>query len=299
MTLRVSFEVFPPKTDGGLVALGEAVVGLVSADPVYVSVTYGAGGSSRDKSFAAIDTVRERAHGVPIAAHLTCVGQSIAEIEAIIDRYAELGVRHIVALRGDPPEGIDAPYCAHAEGYQNTADLVAAIAARGDFDIAVSAYPEVHPQSPTSEHDLDVLAAKVEAGANRAMTQMFFDNETFLRYRDRVAARGIDIPIIPGIFPIHSFEAVARFASRCGASMPTSLGDAFGSLPPDALPEVHALAADLAALQIAHLANEGVEQVHLYTLNKSDLALAVCDRLGLLSDAPSTHDIRPRTGATT
>jgi methylenetetrahydrofolate reductase (NADPH) len=276
--IRVSFEVFPPKTEAGLVSLGEAAGRLAVLDPVYTSVTYGAGGGQRDKSFAAIDAVRAAAPSVPVAAHLTCVGQSRAEVEATVGRYAELGVHYIVALRGDPPEGIDAAYTPHPDGFQSTAELVAAIADRGDFEIAVSAYPEKHPQSPTADHDLDVLAAKVDAGATRAMTQMFFDNALFLRFRDRVVARGIAVDLVPGIFPIHSYDAVARFAARCGATMPAELAGAFADQPSDA---ATALAADLAALQIAELASEGVPHVHVYTLNKADLALAVCDRLGL------------------
>ena len=276
--MRVSFEVFPPKTEAGLRGLGTAVARLAALDPVYTSVTYGAGGGQRDLSFAAIDTVSSAAPEVPVAAHLTCVGQRRDEVAATIARYAELGVRHIVALRGDPPEGIDAAYVAHPDGFQSTAELVAAIAARGDFEIAVSAYPETHPQSPSREHDLDVLAAKVAAAATRAMTQMFFDNAVFLRYRDQVARRGIAVDLVPGIFPIHSFEAVSRFAARCGAMMPSELAGEFAGH--DASTE---LAADLAALQIAELAGEGVGHVHLYTLNKADLALAVCERLGLVT----------------
>jgi methylenetetrahydrofolate reductase (NADPH) len=276
----VSFEVFPPKTDVGVVNLGATARRLATAEPTYISVTYGAGGSSRDRSFEAIRAVHDAAPDIPIAAHLTCVGQSTAEIDGIVDRYRELGVEHVVALRGDPPEGIDAPYRPHPDGYQRTADLVAAVKAQGPFEVIVSAYPEKHPQSPTDDHDLDVLAAKVDAGADRAMTQMFFDNDLFLRYRDRVAARGIDIPLVPGIFPIHSFTKVAGFASRCGATMSADLAASFDEVDGDEL-GAHALAADLAALQIAHLAAEGVEHVHLYTLNKSDLALAVCERLGI------------------
>jgi methylenetetrahydrofolate reductase (NADPH) len=288
MTVRVSFEVFPPKTEPGLDGLGRAVHALQAVEPVYISVTYGAGGGQRDKSFAAIDTVRTSAADVPVAAHLTCVGQTRDEIEKIVARYAELGVQHIVALRGDPPEGIDAPYTAHPDGFQSTAELVAAIKARGDFEIAVSAYPEKHPQSPSEQHDLDVLAAKVDAGASFAMTQMFFDNDLFLRLRDRVADRGIPVTVVPGIFPIHSFEAVARFARRCGASMPAALPEAFAGFTDDPADQAAAtdLAADLAALQIAHLAAEGVTQAHLYTLNKSELALAVCARLGITPRRP-------------
>ena len=292
--IRVSFEVFPPKTEAGLTGLGTAIERLAVLDPVYTSVTYGAGGGLRDNSFAAIDVVRSAAPEVPVAAHLTCVGQTRAEVEATIARYAELGVHHIVALRGDPPGGPDAPYVAHPEGFQSTAELVAAIHARGDFEIAVSAYPETHPQSPSFEHDLDVLAAKVDAGATRAMTQMFFDNALFLRYRDRVAARGIAVELIPGVFPIHSIEAVARFAARCGASIPDQLAAVFDASA-DASASDLDLAADLAALQIAELAAEGVGQAHVYTLNKADLALAVCARLGLVTHA--TTALTDSTGA--
>ena len=279
MTLSVSFEVFPPKTDAGLRTLAEAVARLDDVDPAYISVTYGAGGSDRQRSFDAIDAVRS-ATTAPIAAHLTCVGQSRADVDAVIDRYLDLGVDHIVALRGDPPGGIDAPYEPHPDGFTSTADLVAAIKCRGDLSVSVSAYPERHPQSPTDDHDLDVLAAKVEAGADRAMTQMFFDNR--VDYLGRVRARGIGVPIVPGIFPIHSFPAVARFAERCGASMPSAVAERFAGLDDDKV-TTHALAADIAAEQIRELTANGVDHVQLYTLNRSELALAVHERLATVS----------------
>lgn len=276
MNLRVSFEVFPPASD--LDALATTVARLANADPVFVSVTYGAGGSHRERSFDAIRAVRA-ATDAPVAGHLTCVGQAAADVDAVIDRYEQLGVSTIVALRGDPPEGVDAPYAPHPQGYQRTADLVGAIADRGTFGIAVSAYPERHPQSPTDDHDLDVLAEKVASGADLAITQMFFDNATFLRYRDRVERRGIDVTIAPGIFPIHSFAAVSRFAARCGATIPASVAARFEGLD-DGGGRARDVAADLAADQIAELHHHGVEHVHLYTLNRADLALAVCKRLG-------------------
>jgi methylenetetrahydrofolate reductase (NADPH) len=284
--LNVSFEFFPPKSDQGLESLRDATAALAAVRPFYMSVTYGAGGSTRDYSFAAVETASAAAKSVPIAPHLTCVGQSRDEVFATVDRFAALGVRHIVALRGDPPEGIDADYAAHPHGFQSTAELVSAIMTRGQFDIAVSAYPEKHPQSPTFDHDLDVLAAKVEAGAKRAMTQMFFDNDLFLAYRDRAAARGIDIPIVPGIFPIHSFPAVARFAAKCGASMPANVAARFDGRDdePDATFDI---AAEVAAEQISALAAEGIQHVHIYTLNKAPLALAVCERIGLIAKAES------------
>ncbi len=279
MTVRVSFEVFPPKTDAGLDQLADTVGRLTVADPIFVSVTYGAGGSSRDRSFAAIRATSGA--GVRVAGHLTCVGQPVDEVDCVIDRYAELGVHHIVALRGDPPGGVDAPYEPHPDGYQRTADLVAVAKRRGGFGVSVSAYPERHPQSPTDAHDLDVLAEKVAAGADQAITQMFFDNAHFERYLERVRGRGIDVPVVPGIFPIHSFPAVARFAARCGATIPDCVADRFTGLDDD--PDTtHKIAAEVAAEQITGLAALGVEHVHLYTLNRAELGLAVCERLGLI-----------------
>ena len=281
MTLSISFEVFPPKTTAGLQTLSDAVARLDDVGPAYISVTYGAGGSDRQRSFDAIDAVRS-ATTAPIAAHLTCVGQSRADVDAVIDRYLDLGVDHIVALRGDPPGGIDAPYEPHPDGFRSTADLVAAIKRRGDLSVSVSAYPERHPQSPTDDHDLDVLAAKVAAGADRAMTQMFFDNRHFVDYVGRVRARGVEVPIVPGIFPIHSFPAVARFAERCGSTIPQAIAERFAGLD-DEPATTHDLAADLAANQIRELGAHGVEHVHIYTLNRSELALAVCDRIATVS----------------
>ena len=282
MTVSVSFEVFPPKTATGLQNLASTVSQLDAVGPAYISVTYGAGGSDRHRSFEAIDRVRQ-AGTTPIAGHLTCVGQSRRDIDDVVDRYLALGVDHIVALRGDPAGGIDAAYEPHPHGYQTTADLVAAIKQRdARLDVAVSAYPERHPQSPTDGHDLDVLAAKVDAGADRAMTQMFFDNAHYLAYLDRVRARRIDVPIVPGIFPIHSLPAVARFAGRCGATIPTAVAERFAGLDDDPA-ATHEVATEVAATQILELAEQGVEHVHIYTLNRAELALAVCDRLSLVT----------------
>ncbi len=208
------------------------------------------------------------------------LGGKRIEIESILDRYHDLGVGRVVALRGDPPEGIDAPYVPHPNGFQRTEDLVAAIADRGEFWIAVSAYPEVQPQSPSVQHDIEVLGAKVAAGANAAMTQMFFDNDYYFTYLERVRDAGIEIPIIPGVFPIHSIDGVSNFAARCGATMPAWITERFAVALTDADdPEQAAFdtAVDVAADQILDLAAGGVEQVHLYTLNRSTLALAVCD----------------------
>ncbi|HSB85724.1 MAG TPA: methylenetetrahydrofolate reductase [NAD(P)H] [Ilumatobacteraceae bacterium] len=280
MTLDVSFEVFPPKSVDGLDALRTTVARLGDVGPAFVSVTYGAGGSDRERSFAAIDAVRST--GVEVAGHLTCVGQSRREVDEVIERYAGLGVSQIVALRGDPPGGVDRTYTPHAEGHRRTADLVRAIKRRGDFGVSVSAYPERHPESPTEDHDLDVLADKVAAGADRAITQMFFDNDHYLRLRDRAEARRIDIPIVPGIFPIHCITTVSRFAERCGASMPRSVTARFAETASDDEARQN-VAAELAAEQITALTAHGVEQFHIYTLNRADLALRVCEHLGVAS----------------
>lgn len=275
--IDISFEVFPPKTDAGVEQLATTARHLADVEPVFVSVTYGAGGSQHHRSFAAIEATA--ASGTAIAAHLTCVGQSVDELAGVMDAYEALGVEHIVALRGDPPTGIDAPYEPHPDGYHRTADLVAAAKARGRFEVIVSAYPERHPQSPSIDHDLDVLAEKVAAGADRAITQMFFDVDLFARYLERVRGRGIEIPIVPGIFPIHSFASVSSFAARCGATMPATVAERFSEHVDDPA-ATHAIAAEHAAGEIERLVALGVEHVHLYTLNKADLALAVCDRLG-------------------
>ena len=277
--MRFSVEVFPPRASDGLSALWNTVEQLGAFDPMFVSVTYGAGGSDRERSFDAIRTVRST--GATVAAHVTCVGQSADDVNSVIDRYAALGVTHVVALRGDPAEGAGAPYAPHPDGYQRTGDLVAAIKRRGPFDVAVSAYPERHPQSPSFDHDLDALSEKVAAGADREITQMFFDNQLFLRHRDRIAARGLDVPLVPGVFPIHSFPAITRFAARCGATLPDDVVRRVDGLDDDRQ-ATHAVAADLAAAQIDELAEHGVEHVHLYTLNRADLALAVGERLGIV-----------------
>lgn len=279
MTLSVSFEVFPPKSTDALSDLRKTVGLLRAVRPAFVSVTYGAGGSDRARSFSAIDAVRSE--DCTVAGHLTCVGQARHDVDAVIRTYASLAVTRIVALRGDPPAGVDGQYKPHADGYQDTVDLVAAIKRQGDFDVAVSAYPERHPQSPTIDHDLDLLARKVDAGADRAMTQMFFDNSHFLRYRDRVESRGISIPIVPGVFPIHSLPAVTRFAQRCGASIPKRVVERLAT--DNDVATAHAIAAQLAAEQISELVAHGVDHVHLFTLNRAELALAVCDELGVPS----------------
>jgi len=281
VSVSVSFEVFPPRQREGLARLANVVTDLRRIGPTFVSVTYGAGGSESQRSFDAIDAVRST--NTAVAGHLTCVGQPRTEIEDVIDRYVTLGVHEVVALRGDPPGGIDDVYTPHREGFRSTADLVAAVKNRSSLKVAVSAYPERHPQSPSFEHDLDILADKVAAGAERAVTQMFFDNQHFFRYRDAVQRRGIDVAIVPGILPIHSFGSIARFASQCGTSIPDRVAERFAALGND-VETTHKIAAEAAAAQISELDDHGVEHVHLYTLNRSELALAVCDLLARTVD---------------
>ena len=284
MSVSISFEVFPPRQREGLARLATVFTELLRADPTFVSVTYGAGGSEPRCSFDAIDVVRST--GTAVAGHLTCVGQPRIEIEEVIDHYVTLGVHEVVALRGDPPGGIDEVYAPHRDGFQTTADLVAAIRNRSNLKVAVSAYPECHPQSPSFEHDLDILADKVAAGAERAVTQMFFDNQHFFRYREAVQRRGIDVAIVPGILPIHSFSAIARFASQCGTSIPDRVSERFAGLDND-IETTLKIAAETAAAQISELDDHGVEHVHLYTLNRSEPALAVCDLLARTVDRES------------
>ena len=282
MSPSLSYEIFPPRTATGRATLAASLVELRRIPPALVSVTYGAGGSDTDRSFEAVRLASELAEA-PVAAHLTCVGVPRHQVATVIDTYLELGVRHIVALRGDPTEGIDAPYTPHPEGFTSTAELVAAIRAQGaavgvDFTVSVSAYPEVHPQSRDLTHDLDILAAKVDAGADRAMTQMFFDNGTLRRYRDAVAERGIEIPIVPGIMPIHAIDRVVDFARRCGAGVPDALLAHFDGITSNH-PDHRRRAIEWTVAQIAELRHDGFDEFHLYTLNQSDLVLEIVDAL--------------------
>ncbi len=271
-----SFEVFPPKPEAGHARCGDVAAELMALRPDYISVTYGAGGSDQHRSFEAIDRVVQS--GADVAGHLTCVGQTKADIDAVVARYRSLGVDHVVALRGDPPTGIDAAYQPHPDGYASTADLVTMAKDMGVGTVSVSGYPEVHPQSPSADHDLDILAGKVDAGADRAITQMCFDTDLIVRYVERVDARGIDVDVVPGIFPIHSFPAVTRFAERCGAAMPTAVAERFAGLDDDA-DTSEKLGAEFAAEQIAQLADHGIDHVHIYTINRPSLARAVVEQL--------------------
>jgi methylenetetrahydrofolate reductase (NADPH) len=280
--IRVSFEFFPPKTEEMEKTLWESITRLAPLKPNFVSVTYGAGGSTRERTHATVKRMLTETALIP-AAHLTCVAATREEIDAVIHSYCAAGVGHIVALRGDPVGGVAERYAPHPGGYRNAADLVGGIKRIADVEVSVSAYPEKHPDSPTVEADLDMLAAKVDAGATRAITQFFFENDLYFRYLDRVRARGIDVPVVPGILPVQNFKQTTNFASRCGASVPAWLARRFDGLEND--PATRKLiAAAVAAEQVVDLVDRGVTDFHFYTMNRADLVYAVCHLLGLRPD---------------
>jgi len=285
----VSFEFFPPKTPEMEESLWRAVKRLEPLAPHFVSVTYGAGGSTRERTHKTVRRILTETGLVP-AAHLTCVAAAREEILDVADEYWEMGVRHIVALRGDPPAdtGSDAP---HPDGFAWASDLVAGLRSRRDFEVSVATFPEGHPQTRSLDAELDNLKRKIDAGATRAITQFFFDNWTFLRFVDRARKAGITVPIVPGIMPVTNFVQMTRFAGLAGASVPRSMAPLFEGLEHD--PETRKLvAATVAAEQCQQLAGAGVTEFHFYTLNRADLTYALCHILGL----------RPRTtaaGATT
>jgi methylenetetrahydrofolate reductase (NADPH) len=277
--LSVSFEFFPPKTDEMEASLWKAFQRLAPLEPAFVSVTYGAGGSTRDRTHQIVGRIRRESDVEP-AAHLTCVDASRASLEEVIYAYQKTGVRHIVALRGDPTDGVGSSYVPHPQGFQTTAGLVAAIRKAGDFEVSVSAYPEKHPESRDFDADIDVLKAKVDAGATRAITQFFFDNTHFYRYRDRLEKRGIDIPVIPGILPVTKFAQAARFAGQCGTEIPDWFAARFEGLDDD--PETRRLvAASVVADQVFDLVANDVTDFHFYTLNRAELVYAMCHMLGV------------------
>src|SRR4051794_22872208 len=276
----ISFEFFPPKSEEMERSLWDTINRLAPLHPNFVSVTYGAGGSTRERTHSTIARILGETSLIP-AAHLTCVGAPRAEIDDVVARYHEVGVRHIVALRGDPSGGIGTAYQAHPDGYQSSADLVAGIKRRyPDIEISVSAYPEKHPESRDFDADIDMLQAKVDAGATRAITQVFFDNELYLRYLERVRARGITIPIVPGIMPMHNFKQARGFVTKAGTTVPSWLADKFEGLDDDA--ETRKLvAATVAAGQVQKLAKQGVDTFHFYTMNRADLVFAISHLLGI------------------
>ena len=279
---QVSFEFFPPKTDAMEERFWDSIGKLAPLHPRFVSVTYGAGGSTRERTLRLVSRIKAET-GVDAAAHLTCVGASRGEVDAVVQGYKDAGITRIVALRGDPPEGVGKPFTPHPEGYRNAAELVAGVRKLGDFDISVAAYPEKHPQSPDWQGDIDNLKRKLDAGAARAITQMFFDNGDYFRLVERARKAGISAQIVPGIQPIHSFKQIAGFAARCGASIPEWLAERFEGLEDD--PETHALVASaVAAEQVLELVDAGITEFHFYTLNRSNLVLALARLLGVRPD---------------
>jgi methylenetetrahydrofolate reductase (NADPH) len=285
--IGVSFEFFPPKTEEMEKNLWEAITRLAPLAPNFVSVTYGAGGSTRERTHATVKRILEETPVTP-AAHLTCVAARREEVDEVIRNYCAVGVRHIVALRGDPTGGVGTKYAPHPGGYVNGADLVAGIKRICDAEVSVSAYPEKHPDSPTVDADIDMLKAKVDAGATRAITQFFFENDLYFRYVDRVRARGIDVPIVPGILPVQNFKQAKGFAERTGASVPGWLAERFEGLDDD--PNTRKLiAAAVAAEQVIDLVDRGVTDFHFYTMNRADLVYAICHLLGLRAVAAASN----------
>jgi methylenetetrahydrofolate reductase (NADPH) len=277
--INVSFEFFPPKTDEMERTLWDSIERLSPLRPNFVSVTYGAGGTTRERTHATVKRIIAETPLTP-AAHLTCVSATRDEVDDVIRGYRDAGVRHIVALRGDPAGGMSERYAPHPQGYSNAADLVAGIKRIGDIEVSVSAYPEKHPDSGSVEADIDMLAAKVDAGATRAVTQFFFENDLYFRYLDRVRARGINVPVTPGILPVQNFKLAKSFAERAGASVPDWLAARFDGLDND--PATRKLiAAAIAAEQVLDLVDRGVSDFHFYTMNRADLVYAICHLLGL------------------
>jgi methylenetetrahydrofolate reductase (NADPH) len=292
--LRVSFEFFPPATPAGVENLGTSADALAPFGPTFVSVTYGAGGSNQDKTIAALDQLLAKP-GLPVAGHLTCIAASKRTVDAVVDDYKARGVRRIVALRGDAPAGAEG--CAddgsHPDGYGSAADLVAGIRARDDganFDISVGAYPEVHPKAPSAEADLDNLKRKIDAGADRAITQFFFDADVYLRFVENARRAGITAPIVPGIMPVTNFAGICRFSERCGTAVPPWMHDLFDGL--DEAPEIRELvSATVTAEQCKRLVEHGVREFHFYTMNKPNLTAAVCRILGIIPNSARVHDL--------
>lgn len=274
---NVSFEFFPPKTPKMEETLWSSIKKLEPLGPSFVSVTYGAGGSTRERTHNTVKRILDETSLKP-AAHLTCVGATRDEVDSVIQDYWDAGVRSIVALRGDPPEGANR-YEPHPGGYANAAELIAGIKAIGDFDISVGAYPEIHPDSANLAADLDNLKRKIDAGANRAITQFFFETDQYFRFLDHCQSYGIDVPIVPGILPVSNFKTLKNFAGSTGASVPDWLGQLFEGL--DDRPDTRALvAATVAGEMCRKLYAGGVRDFHFYTLNRADLTFAVCHMLG-------------------
>ncbi|SEK40846.1 5,10-methylenetetrahydrofolate reductase (NAD(P)) [Roseovarius azorensis] len=277
-TPRISFEFFPPKTLEASFRLWDTIHTLAPLDPRFVSVTYGAGGTTRELTREAVGTLH-KATGLNVAAHLTCVDASRAETLAIAEQFAAAGVTEIVALRGDPPKGTGG-FTPHPEGFADSCELIAALAETGKFTIRVGAYPEKHPEAADSRADIDWLKRKIDAGASEAITQFFFEAETFFRFRDACAAAGISAPIIPGVLPIENWTGARKFALACGAQVPAWLDDAFDKAMRDNRHDL--LATALATELCSELIEGGAEDLHFYTLNRPDLTRDVCHALGVM-----------------
>jgi methylenetetrahydrofolate reductase (NADPH) len=278
--LSVSFEFFPPKTEQMEETLWRSIERLAPLSPSFVSVTYGAGGSTRERTHATVKRILNETALRP-AAHLTCVGAERAEIDAVTDAYIDIGVRHIVALRGDPVGGIGTPYVPHPDGYRQAADLIGGIKARHpDVEVSASAYVERHPESSEWGVEIDNLKRKVDAGADRLITQFFFDNDLYDRFVERVRAVGIDVPVVPGIVPVLNFAQTAKFAAKAGASIPPWFAARFEGLEDDPVTR-QLVAAAVTAEQVLDLVDRGVTDFHFYTMNRADLVYAICYLLGL------------------
>lgn len=280
----VSFEFFPPKSEEAEEALWKAIRRLEPLAPRFVSVTYGAGGSTRERTHRTVRRILQETALIP-AAHLTCVAASRAEVDEVIKDYWDAGVRHIVALRGDPPGQVGGVYVPPTDGYANATELTAAITRIAPFEVSVGCYPEKHPESPSLAHDIDVLKAKVDAGATRAISQLFMDTEAFLRFVDKARAAGISIPIVPGIMPVTNFKGLVRMTRLCQARLPDWLYKLFDGLDED--PDTRRLiACSVACEMCAELEERGFTDFHFYTLNRADLVYAICRVLGVSAPAP-------------
>jgi len=285
---RISFEFFPPKTPEMEARLWDVVKRLEPLAPRFVSVTYGAGGSTRERTHATVRRIRQET-GLEPAAHLTCVAATRDEIDDVARAYWQAGIRHIVALRGDPPGGLGSGYAPHPGGYPYAAELVAGLKRVADFEISVAAYPETHPAASDPEADLDNLKRKLDAGASRAITQYFFDTAVYLRFVERARKAGIAAPIVPGIMPVTNFVQLVRFSKMCGTAVPPWLAELFEGLDED--PDTRKLVAAMVATeQCRALAAAGVDSFHFYTLNRADLILGICRRLGL---KPAAAGLKP------
>ncbi len=280
--INVSFEFFPPKTPEMNIRLWASIKRLAPLRPDFISVTYGAGGSTRARTHETVARITKETD-IHAAAHLTCVAATKDEVDDVLKEYWAVGVRHVVALRGDPPGGAGEKYIPHQNGYANAAELAAGARRIADFEISVGCYPEKHPDSSDFDTDIDLLKAKIDAGATRAITQFFYFNDVYFRYLDRVRAAGIDIPIVPGVMPITNFKGLIKIATICGASVPSKLVRLFENLDDD--PKTRQLvAATMAAEQCLDLVAQGVDQFHFYTLNRAELVFALCHMLGVRPD---------------